>query len=138
MGMVTNSSYRNGENLEVYFGQEYFYRINDITLTIPIDDPLHLLKNLRNRYQMHPIILFDDCLVSIDFRKTVSILEFGKALSYESHLGKMRDIYIIKFFTSENVIKLLKAHQFLDAVFIFPLTCWIISIYILKIDFPFI
>ena len=111
--------------------------MNDITLTIPIGDPLHLLKSLRNRYQLHPIVLFDDCLISTNFKETASILDIGKALLDDTHLGKMRDIYVIKFFTLENVIKLLKAHHYVDAVFIFPLACWLISFYSLKIDLSF-
>ena len=111
--------------------------VNDITLTIPIGDPFHLFKALRSRYQIHPIKLYADSDLSTDYEKAESILEIGQALSDMTHLGKMRDCYCIKLFTLENVVKLLKAGGFIDSTFIFPVACWIVSIFSTKIDLSF-
>lgn len=111
--------------------------VDDITLTIPIGDPLHLYKSLRSRYQTHPIKLFSDSNLSTNFEETDLILDIGQALSDVSHLGKMRDCYCLKFFTLENVIKLFKNGKIMDAIFILPIACWIVSIYSTTIDLSF-
>lgn len=111
--------------------------IDNVNLTIPIGDPLHLWKNLRSRYQIHSISLFEDSPLSTDYEKTKSILEIGNALDDETSIGKMRDIYSIKFFTFNNVFKLLQSAQFIDAAFIFPTACWVAANYSIRIDLRF-
>lgn len=127
---------KSGEFLKLVY--EIFNElVDDITLTIPIGDPLHLYKSLRSRYQTHPIKLFSDSNLSTNFEETDLILDIGQALSDVSHLGKMRDCYCLKFFTLENVIKLFKNGKIMDAIFILPIACWIVSIYSTTIDLSF-
>ena len=111
--------------------------IDNIDMTIPTGDPLHLWKNLRSRYQIHSISLFEDSPLSTNYEQTKSIFEIRNALEDETSIGKMRDIYSVKFFTFENVIQLLCSGQFIDATFIFPIACWVIANYSIQIDLQF-
>lgn len=49
----------------------------------------------------------------------------------------MRDAYCIKLFTFQNVCKLLKSGQYIDAVLLFPFAAWIAADFSVKIDLEF-
>ena len=74
-------------------------------LSIPVNDPLHLWKSIRSRFQLHPIFLFDDSPFTTSYEKVEEILEIGKALKDTSSTGKMRDAYSLQLFTFENLLK---------------------------------
>lgn len=103
---------------------------------IPIADPLHVFKNLRARIIQHPIFLSPTWeATSLDHIRKV--LDLGNALADETQVGKMRDSYVVSLFTLRNVVKLIKAKQFVDAYLLFPFACWMAVIFSQEIDLSF-
>lgn len=100
---------------------------------IPISDPLPILKNLRAKLIKHPIYLFASSS-STNLEKIREILNLGSVLDDTSQTGKMRDAYVLSLFTFSNTMKLLKAGQYVDGVFLFPFACWVAVIFSDKIN----
>lgn len=74
---------------------------------IPIGDPLHLWKNLRARFHVQSIALFEDSLLGTDYERTKTILNLCNVMDDKSKAEKMKDNYVLKLFTFDNVKQLL-------------------------------
>ena len=109
----------------------------DPKLLIPVGDLLHLWKSVRSRYLKNFISLFANSLSATDCEVAKLILDIEKALDDVSSAGKMRDIYVMKLFTFENVCKLLKSGLFVDSCLLFPFACWIVADFSITIDLQF-
>lgn len=90
---------------------------------IPTSDPLHVLKNVRAKLIAHPIKLYPSSSPT-DINTLREILNLGAALTDESQIGKMRDGYVTKLFTFENVTKLLAKGSYVNGFLLLPFACW--------------
>ena len=90
---------------------------------IPTSDPLHVLKNIRAKLIAHPIKLYPGSNET-DINELRAILSLGAVLNDESQIGKMRDGYVTKLFTFENVIKLLARGSYVNGFLLLPFACW--------------
>lgn len=86
-----------------------------------VGDPLHLFKSVSSSYLHKPIAMFEDSETTTDYQSIKEILDLGKVLEDFSSAGKMRDIYVFKHFTLQNVSKLLKNSNYDDAIIYFHL-----------------
>ena len=103
---------------------------------VPISDPLHVFKNMRSRLLCHPIVLLPSCPATC-IEEIQAALQLGNALDDTSQTGKMRDCYVMRLFTFQNVIKLMKKGQIVAGYLLFPFACWIAVIFSEHIDLPF-
>lgn len=106
----------------------------DETFTIPIADPLHVLKNLRARILVHAVAV-TRCVVdpdeeeaedffTMDFARIRSALNIGEVLADDSAIGKMRDVYAVKLFNFQSFIRLTEIGEYEAALLFFPFACW--------------
>lgn len=90
--------------------------------TMPIADPLHFGKNIRGRLLDH-----DVCVVRngrfTNAQRLRAVLDVGDALKDRSLLGRMRDCYVTKLFTLENVCILLEKNDYSSALLLLPYSC---------------
>ena len=114
-----------------------FKMMNNSNITIPISDALHIWKNIRSRYLTFRIGLFATSPCLTEYEDVKKILNIGKALDDNSQLGKMRDNYVLKIFTFQNIEKLLKNQHYLDAVLFLPFACWIAVVFSTRINLSF-
>ena len=105
----------------------------DKTGIMPVSDPLHVWKNIRSRLISRPICLFDKS-VRTDIESIKQTLDLGPALDDVSHIGKMRDVYVLKLFTFENVSKLLGAGNYIAAFVLLPFAAWLLVVFSTRID----
>ena len=91
-------------------------------VTMPISDPLHFAKNMRGKIIDHYVALVDsEVMVSLVDRETLEkILKLGDVLNDLSQLGRMRDVYVTKLFSLQNVCKLLGTSHYVGALALLP------------------
>lgn len=104
--------------------------------TIPVSDPLHLLKTFRGRLINYCIKILPNGKV-IDCNQIEQILQLGAPLCDKSHLSRMRDSFPLQILTFTNIIKLIKNKQGSAAMLFFPYTCLITTIFCENISFEF-
>ena len=101
----------------------YSWLCKDANHYIPTSDPLHVLKNIRAKLIAHPIKLYPGSKAT-DINELRNTLSLGAVLNDESQIGKMRDGYVTKLFTFENVIKLLARGSYVNGFLLLPFACW--------------
>ena len=94
-------------------------------LTMPIADPLHFTKNIRGKLLDHEVAVVDNdvLIMLVNMEMLASVLDLGDAINDHSHLGRMRDVYVTKLFTLNNVCKLLEAKHYPAALIFLPYSC---------------
>ena len=94
-------------------------------LTMPIADPLHFAKNLRGNLIDHRVALVDSevIVLLVDAATLEKVLKLGDALTDRSQLGRMRDFYVTKLFSLQNVCKLLDSKNYAGALALLPYAC---------------
>lgn len=94
-------------------------------LTMPIADPLHFTKNIRGKLLDHEVAVVDndDLIMLVNMEMLAKVLDLGDAIMDHSHLGRMRDVYVTKLFTLDNVCKLLEAKNYPAALVFLPYSC---------------
>ena len=109
-----------------------YMQIKDKNEIIPVSDPLHFLKCFRGRLIDNSIMVFPSgrAFNSYDLKQ---ILQVGSALQDKTHLSRMRDSYVIKLFTMENVCKLFSAEHYDSAFVFFAFSCITSAIYSISI-----
>ena len=91
---------------------------------VPIADPLHFAKNLRGKLIDHPIAVVNEETLHFVTRDEVqSVLGVGQALDDRSQIGRMRDVYVTRLFTLQNVVRLMNAGCFSAAFLLLPYAC---------------
>ena len=105
----------------------------DAQAFVPISDPLHIFKNVRARFLAHPISLLPGSIPT-NVEAVRVLLGIGNALSDTSQIGKMRDKYVLRLFTLQNVSILLRAKEYTSAFLLLPFAAWITVIFNNQID----
>ena len=102
---------------------------------MPIADPLHFAKNLRGRILDHEVAvtLARDAVKPFAYTTSAKELEavlcLGDPLTDVSQIGRMRDVYVVKLFTLDNVHKLLSKAKYHEAFLLFPYACIFTMLY---------
>ena len=107
---------------------DYSYLIQEIHdrlcegCTMPIADPLHFGKNMRGKLLDHFVAVVDsDCIIHfVDREYLQKSLNLKDTLDDLSQLGRMRDVYVTKLFTLENVCKLIEDKKYAGAFVLLP------------------
>ena len=110
--------------LDFGFLLEYLYGYVLEGHSIPVSDPLHFGKNMRGKLLDHKIVVTaagQKCPVNADALQ--NMLHLGDTLSDKSSLGRMRDYYVTRLFTLENVFVLLTKGAYHSALVILPYAC---------------
>ena len=96
---------------------------DNVTMSIP--DPLHFAKNIRGKIIDHNIALVDhdDLILLVNVDMLIKVLDLGEVLSDRSQLGRMRDVYVTKLFTLQNVCRLIEVGQYASALLFLPYSC---------------
>ena len=105
----------------------------DTQAFLPISDPLHIFKNVRARFLAHPISLLPGSIPT-NIEAVRQLLGIGNALNDTSQIGKMRDKYVLRLFTLQNVATLLRAKEYTSAFLLLPFAAWITVIFNNQID----
>ena len=91
---------------------------------VPIADPLHFAKTLREKLTDHPItVVKTETLHFVTSDEVQSVLGNGQALDDRSQIGRMRDVYVTRLFTLQNVVRLMNAGCFSAAFLLLPYAC---------------
>ena len=91
---------------------------------LPIADPLHFAKNLRGKLIDHNVAVVNDKVIHfVSGRELQSVLALGPALDDKSQTGRMRDVYVTRLFTLENICRLMRANCFHAAFLLMPYAC---------------
>ena len=104
-------------------------------VVMPISDPLHFAKNLRGRLLDHQVAITLGNGEKGPFPYTTTakqledLLHLGDTLTDVSQIGRMRDVYVTKLFTLENVRKLLHEKVYHAALLLFPYSCLFTVLY---------
>ena len=102
---------------------------------MPISDPLHFTKNIRGRLLDHDVAVTlgsnegGSFAYSINAMQLEEILQLRDPLTDASQIGRMRDVYVTRIFTLENVEKLLRASLYHAALLLFPYSCLFSMLY---------
>lgn len=107
---------------------DYMFLLDDLHtklcngLTIPIADPLHFAKNIRGKILDHNVAVVDSEYVILLVNKNdlQAVLNVKDALDDASLLGRMRDVYVTKLFTLENVCTLIEKKMYAGAFLFLP------------------
>ena len=103
--------------------------------TMPIADPLHFAKNIRGKLVDHDVAIALSRSENGNTARTTNAmlleehLKLGQALTDISQVGRMRDIYVVRIFTLENVLRLLRANEYHAALLLFPYACLFTILY---------
>ena len=91
-------------------------------MTMPLSDPLHFAKNMRGKIIDHEVALVDDdtLILLVNAGALEKALKLGDALTDRSQLGRMRDVYVTKLFTLQNVCKLIEHKDYAGALALLP------------------
>ena len=94
-------------------------------VTMPISDPLHFAKNLRGKLIDHDVaVAYNDGDVAlVNGNSLQEVLKLGPVLDDHTTLGRMRDVYVTKLFTLENVCTLIGHGDFAGALILLPYAC---------------
>ena len=97
----------------------------DSGLTLPISDPLHFTKNIRGKLLDHnvAVVEHDGVVEYVNAVRLQSILGLGSVLGDRSTLGRMRDVYVTKLFTLDNVCTLIESKYYAGALLLLPYSC---------------
>ena len=104
-------------------------------VVMPIADPLHFAKNLRGRILDHKVAVTlardttDSFAHTTSAEELESVLGLGDPLTDVSQIGRMRDAYVVKLFTLNNVHKLLIEAKYHEAFLLFPYACLFTMLY---------
>ena len=115
----------------VTYRNDYSFLIQDIHkklcqgLTMPIADPLHFGKNMRGKLIDHyvSVVDSDSVILLVDRDYLQKSLHLKDTLDDLSQLGRMRDVYVTKLFTLDNVCKLIEAGKYAGAFVLLPYSC---------------
>ena len=104
-------------------------------VVMPISDPLHFAKNLRGRLLDHHVAVTLGMNEKGPFAYTTTakeledLLHVGDPLTDVSQIGRMRDVYVTKLFTLENVHNLLINKAYSAALLFLPYSCLFTMLY---------
>ena len=101
-------------------------------VTMPVADPLHFGKNIRGKLLDHNVAVVRDGQYTNTSRLQES-LKLGDVLSDSSLVGRMRDCYVTKLFTLENVCILMKKRDYSSALLCLPYACVYTVLYALNL-----
>lgn len=87
---------------------------------IPVSDPFHLLKNGRTHLLNHPILLDKHKMRCVNVALLQEAVKLGAVIADKSTIGAMKDSYILKLFSWDAFVKLLRAQRFDGAFYIAP------------------
>lgn len=89
---------------------------------MPIADPLHFAKNIRGKILDHDVAVVDSesVIMLVNKKDVQGVLKLKDALDDTSLLGRMRDVYVTKLFTLENVCTLIEKHMYAGALLFLP------------------
>ena len=91
-------------------------------------DMLHFLKTLRIKILVHVLCLVPYRLTSIfDINTLGDLFGNGKEMTDLTHLGKMRDVYPILFFSLKNLVNLKRKAIWSGVLLFTPWSLWIAS-----------
>ena len=120
---------------ELFFAEHVEARRNDYILLLqelhreickgcvmPIADPLHFAKNIRGKVLDHNVAVVDheSVIMLVDRKFLQETLNVKDALDDLSLLGRMRDVYVTKLFTIENVCTLIEKKKYAAALLFLP------------------
>ena len=115
----------------VTYRNDYSFLIQDIHkklcqgVTMPIADPLHFGKNMRGKLIDHyvSVVDSDSVILLVDRNYLQKSLHLKDTLDDLSQLGRMRDVYVTKLFTLDNVYKLIEDRKYAGAFVLLPYSC---------------
>ena len=94
---------------------------------IPISDPLHFGKNVRGKLLDHNVVAMplnkDGAWEGTNAESLEPILNLGETLTDKSQIGRMRDYYVVRLFTFDNVVRLLRLGAVQSAMILLPYAC---------------
>lgn len=83
---------------------------------IPVSDPFHFLKNGRAHLLNHPILLDNHRMRCVNVALLEEAVQLGSVITDKSQIAAMKDTYILKLFSWDVFITLLREQRF-DAAF---------------------
>ena len=113
-------------------------------------DLLHFLKTLRTKLLMSILSLYKDIPEHVfSYDDIQAFITKGKEVYDLSHIGKMRDVYVFKLFSLENINSLIANEKWDAVLFFLPWTLWLTSVtntlytpqcrvFMLKVTFEFV
>ena len=113
-------------------------------------DMLHLFKTFRTKFLSLTLTLFPYNTEHIfNYSIIDSFISQGKETSDCTHIGKMRDSYVLSIFSLSNLNSLIKERQWNAIIFFLPWCLWLTSItntlytpscrvFMLKVTFEFV
>ena len=101
-------------------------------VTMPVADPLHFGKNIRGKLLDHNVAVVRDGQYT-NRARLQEILRLGDVLSDTTLVGRMRDCYVTKLFTLDNVCTLMKKRDYSSALLFLPYSCVYTVLYALNL-----
>lgn len=124
---VVESKTRNGPVYD--WALDVYKQSYEMGVHSTISDLLHVVKRARSRYIDHKISILSACdEATTNYEKVCEVLGINMALCDRSPLGRMRDFYPIELFTMRNVMCLLEAELFPDALYFTAFTLLLLAI----------
>lgn len=99
--------------------------------TMPIADPLHFGKNIRGKLLDHDVavVSIGSTFLATNATMLQRALKLGETLEDKSQVGRMRDVYVTRLFTLDNVRRLLKRSDYHSALLLLPYSCVYTALY---------
>lgn len=87
---------------------------------IPVSGPSHLLKNGRTHLLNYPVLLDKSKIRCVNVSLLQEAVQLGAVIADKSTIGEMKGSYILKLFSWDVFVNLLKEQRFDGAFYIAP------------------